>query len=79
MFVVWRSFCLVFTHGGLHLNVVAMREEVTERERERTRHKDNDVGVKRDVNEVRGEVLKHKGHLCCRGAPKWSVLIVHPG
>lgn len=49
---------LVFTHGGLHLSGVAMREEEREKEGERTRRKDI-VGVKRDVNEVRGEVLKH--------------------
>lgn len=36
---------LVFTHGGLHLSGVERK-----RGREKTRHKDNDVGVKRDVN-----------------------------
>lgn len=75
--------------GGYFVGIYAWRaapkwgcdEGGRERKRgsERTRRKDNDVGVKRDVNEVRGEVLKHKGHLCRRGAPKWSVLIFHPG
>lgn len=52
--VVRRSFLLAFTHGLLHRSGAATREG--ERGRQR-RSRDNDAGVKWDVNEARGEVL----------------------
>lgn len=51
---------LASTHGLLHQSGAATREGERGREREterQRRSRDNDVGVKWDVNEARGEVL----------------------